>query len=139
MTHGFTPFKGIKDAQSLLKKIREIHSVGIPRHGCTPNLYDLVTKILTEDPSQRLDFSQIFTHPWIIPFTKKFNISVEEYISVKRDKIHHTKNQDQPSPNIETEPPTALRKKNSFKAIFESESKGEIFEQAQSRARSNSN
>jgi serine/threonine protein kinase len=86
LTHGFTPFKNIKTLDVLKLRIEELQRKGVTRNAtCSPDLYDLIEKLLVEDPEKRYDISGIFHHKWTQPYLKKFGINISDYLGTKQN------------------------------------------------------
>lgn len=63
MTVGFLPFID-KDLRSLYGKI--VAANILYPSSLSPDLVDLLKKMLTSDPKQRIDFEQILLHKWVL-------------------------------------------------------------------------
>lgn len=63
MTVGFLPFID-KDLKSLYGKI--VAANILYPSSLSPDLVDLLKKMLTSDPKQRIDFEQILLHKWVL-------------------------------------------------------------------------
>lgn len=64
LCHGKAPFKG--DHAKISKEI--VNGQIKFKHGLSKEYKDLVTRLLTQDPDQRLPLIKIFVHPWVLHF-----------------------------------------------------------------------
>ena len=77
MIHGYSPFRAhffLKDAKSAMKEIFmniKNNNYTIDRK-ISKECINLIDKLLTIDPKKRIKVNEIFLHPWVVKYEKKY-------------------------------------------------------------------
>lgn len=74
LIHGYSPFRSIKNKNNEDEIIQNIVKYKFKiEKDISKELEDLIYKLLTPDHKERLTVFQIFTHPWVKLYEKKYN------------------------------------------------------------------
>ena len=74
LVHGHAPFQGASPKEME----RQIQAARLRfKPGASPELQDLVNKLLQMDPRRRLPLVQVFDHPWVRHFQRKYGLQRE--------------------------------------------------------------
>lgn len=66
LIHGYSPFRG-KDMSQVMKNIKE-HKLVIHKN-ISKECKDIICKLLSVNPQERLKVNEIFTHPFVVKYT----------------------------------------------------------------------
>lgn len=81
LLHGFAPFKN-ENYKILFENIYRNKQIFF-QPNLTPEVIDLIQKLLNKLPSNRISLEEIYQHPWMKKYEKLFEISIDEF----REKI----------------------------------------------------
>ena len=79
MLHGYAPFKGKNDQEKCANIVRTNQLIFDP--SMSPEICDLMRKILKPAPVDRISMDQIFKHTWMKKYEKYYKIDIPSYIS----------------------------------------------------------
>ena len=71
-------YKNLKKIKTQSIKDDYRRNLNISLRKISDNLIDLLEKMLCKDPYKRIDMLQIFDHPWITKYSRKYELSSDE-------------------------------------------------------------
>ena len=78
LLHGKTPFDG-NSIPEKCKNILKNPEIAFD-YQISPKVKDLIQRILQRNPKERIEFSEIFAHPWMQTFENIYKIKLQNYV-----------------------------------------------------------
>ena len=85
---GYPPFasKNIQDKMHDMKY--NINLTFSPKITCSSEIKDLIIQMLDKKADNRPTITEIFSHPWMLHYTKKLDIDINKYLELSKNPQH---------------------------------------------------
>ena len=81
MIHGDAPYGEDTPMARKMEYIRKNLKIDYDEDNCSPEVIELIKKILRRDPKERLTLAEVFEHPWMKKYEANYKIDIDSFVS----------------------------------------------------------